>query len=138
MAGARVGWAPGHRNQVRAIGLREFAPLRRVTCHKLRVSSLPGAGWYDDGATAGVLLGFDGSTWTERTKPVFLPIPVQAAVTTPTSTFGRLPTGRLGQSLNLADHVSEAMRTSETGSPRRSSSVAGDSHCSAVPSWSSW
>ena len=76
-------------------------------CDNLRMSSLPGAGWYDDGAIPGVARWFDGSAWTEHTMPVAAPIPVPVAVTAPVSTFGHMPTGRLGQSLNLADHVVE-------------------------------
>lgn len=71
------------------------------------MSSLPTAGWYDDGATAGVLRWFDGSAWTEHTMPIAAPVQVPVAVTAPASTFGRIPTGRLGQSLNLADRVIE-------------------------------
>jgi len=71
------------------------------------VSTLPPAGWYDDGATVGVLRWFDGSAWTEHTKPTQPSIP--AVEPAPTSTFGHLPTGRLGQSLNLADRVVEGV-----------------------------
>jgi hypothetical protein len=63
------------------------------------MSSFPVAGWYDDGATAGVLRWFDGAAWTELTMPRPAPDPAPA--------FGGLPTVRLGQSLNLADHVTE-------------------------------
>jgi hypothetical protein len=68
---------------------------------------LPVAGWYDDGATPGSLRWFDGSTWTESTRPIAPRPSVPATFAAPPSTFGRLPAGRLGQSLNLADHVSE-------------------------------
>jgi hypothetical protein len=71
------------------------------------MGSLPAAGWYDDGTTPGVVRWFDGSTWTEQTRPTAPTVPVPAVVTPPISTFGSLPTGRLGQSLNLADHVTE-------------------------------
>ncbi|MBU4215521.1 MAG: DUF2510 domain-containing protein [Actinobacteria bacterium] len=71
------------------------------------MDSLPVAGWYDDGATPGSLRWFDGSTCTETTRPIAPPAPVPATFSAPPSTFGSLPTGRLGQSLNLADHVSE-------------------------------
>lgn len=72
------------------------------------MDSLPVAGWYDDGATPGVMRWFDGSTWTEHTRPIAPQVPASAALTAPASTFGNLPTGRLGQSLNLADHVTES------------------------------
>jgi len=71
------------------------------------MSSLPGAGWYDDGATQGVVRWFDGSEWTEHTTPVAAPVQLPVEVRAPVSTFGHMPTGRLGDSLNLADHVGE-------------------------------
>ena len=70
------------------------------------MTSLP-AGWYDDGATAGVLRWFDGSAWTEHTTPTAVPVQVPVPVAATASTFGSVPAGRLGQSLNLADRVTE-------------------------------
>jgi hypothetical protein len=76
------------------------------------------AGWYDDGVTVGVVRWFDGTSWTEHTRAVPLPVaPVAPAATSEVtsatapahvSTFGRLPVGRLGESLNLADRVTES------------------------------
>lgn len=71
------------------------------------MSSSPAAGWYDDGATPGVLRWFDGASWTEHTKPSLPQAPVPVPPQAPASTFGSLPVGRLGQSLNLADRVVE-------------------------------
>jgi hypothetical protein len=86
------------------------------------VSAVLEAGWYDDGVTVGVLRWFDGASWTEHTHALPLPDPVPvapvvpaatSAVTSPVpsapaSTFGRVPAGRLGESLNLADRVTES------------------------------
>ncbi|OJV80247.1 MAG: hypothetical protein BGO37_02360 [Cellulomonas sp. 73-92] len=71
------------------------------------MGTLPAAGWYHDDATPGLDRWFDGSTWTEHTRPTVPTVSVPAAATAPPSTFGSLPTVRIGQSLNLADHVTE-------------------------------
>ncbi|GEA87881.1 DUF2510 domain-containing protein [Cellulomonas cellasea] len=63
---------------------------------------LPPAGWYADGATAGVLRWFDGTAWTEHTTPDPTPAVPSAGGFRPS-----VPT-RLGESLNLADRVSES------------------------------
>ncbi len=102
-----------------------------MRCDTPGMDPLPPAGWYDDGATPGVLRWFDGSAWTEYTVPVAgpgltsaprvsapaetatpgpaeAPPPTRAPAEAPASVFGHLPAVRVGQSLNLADHVAES------------------------------
>jgi len=54
-------------------------------------------GWYDDGVTPGVERWFDGTEWSEHTRPVWV-APVPIAPSPPAAgTYGSLPQGAVGQ-----------------------------------------
>lgn len=47
------------------------------------------AGWYDDGVTPGVQRWFDGTAWTETTRPLAPPAPVPTAAYAHDAAFGQ-------------------------------------------------